>query len=99
MKVIGTNEEGDVLLQASRQEFIELERLCQAVEGHTISHSHMYPPGETRNFSPDYDLGTVYSAIRIFYEAKFSVNEMKLLVNNMDQVVMGQWSIEDESSS
>jgi len=96
MKVIGTNETGGVIIEFERNEYLELEKLCHAVEGSTINDVlAYYPPNSPYKFSFPGKLDSVYAAIRAFYEAKYAVNELKMLVGNLDQVIMGDFNVSD----
>ena len=90
MKITGKTNEGNDIIEFTPEETRELNRLCFAVEGKTISEVLMYDVDRRQYTDLPLDTSTVFSAVKVFYMAKFKVNELTDLVDELNRAVMSE---------
>ena len=90
MKITGKTNEGNDIIEFTPEETRELNRLCFAVEGKTISEVLMYDVDRRQYTDLPLDTSAVFSAVKVFYMAKFKVNELTDLVDELNRAVMSE---------
>lgn len=80
MKDLGFTLEGNRIIEISRDEYDELAKLCNAVEGRNFPWLL-----ENRNirFEQGFDFTKTFEVIRAYYTNKFHLNEIQGLLNDI----------------
>jgi hypothetical protein len=82
MKYLSKTQSGGWVVELSEFEDRELRRLTQAVEGMEI-HDSVNDSRQIYYASDHRDIASVFDAIRMFYEARFYVNEFENFVKRL----------------
>ncbi len=92
MKILSETIENGRVIELTREEWWEFQKLAQAVEGKTVEEMHhLRVMTDNRPYIQDaiIDLRGVFGAIEAFYRAKFSLTEMQRLIDLLKQSVEG----------
>jgi hypothetical protein len=76
MKKIGETTEGNVLIEATQEEYLILTHLAAAVEGKSLEDIHLQ-----RDYSVLFDYSGVFGAIEAFTLAHYRTNELQALLD------------------
>lgn len=85
MKTIGiVPANGAVIVEISRDEFLELEKLSLAVEGRTLDKIFMY---DNHSTITEKDYSSTFGAIRAFAMMQFRINELEQLIKDLSATI------------
>lgn len=80
MKDVGYTDEGNRLVEMSREEYTELMRLHEAVEGTGFP---QFIGSRDYGFRESFDLTNTFGVIRAYYSNKFRINELQGFLESM----------------
>lgn len=83
MKEIGRTNDADHIVEMTREEFVEFQRLHEAVTGKTQFERYAPEPGRLL----DFDFSNVFHIIRAYYQSRFRVNELQSLLDGIERVL------------
>lgn len=82
MKLIGYTEYQNPIVEMDTVEYAELQRLSVAIEGKPLN--DFFNPDTGRM---DFDFTRTFGVIRAFYAAKFRVNELRHLIDLIEESI------------
>lgn len=86
MKILTRAEQG-MVIELNHTEFSELFRLVKSVEGKTFDETYSGDFRERPWLVQEVDLTSVFGAVQSFYLAKFKINEIRKLVNILNDAL------------
>lgn len=93
MKTIGRTNEGNVLVEMSREEHGEFIGLCQVVAGNKYFWLH------DGDMDGTVDLSNVFKALSNLYQAKLHVESLKSAINFIDSAFGGVMKKEEDKDA
>ena len=86
MRRIGQSDNGMILFEMAPDEAFIFNRLTLAIEGKMVNDLIMR--GDSQGYSTDYS--GVFGAIIAFAEAKFRVNEIRMMTDEFERVLFSE---------
>jgi hypothetical protein len=83
MKEIGRTKDSGYIVEMNQHEYGEFTQLYKAVSGSDGLPYFDYDPGRIWEF----DFTNIFHAIRAYYMHKFKINEMRALVDSLDDIL------------